>query len=467
MSNMRTSGRARRPALALALALALAVTLVPATAFAATVVTTPSELTAAFAAGGDVQLGGDIDAGELTQGSFFTIAGGKTVNLDLNGYTIEGTRVDGAIGAGNRNTSVLTNAGTLTISDTVGGGAIKIDAENNDGWNSATAAVSNTGTFTLLSGNMINLGGTDMAYGIDALSGAGTPVTLIAGGSVRSENYIGARLFANSVSKTNDFTITGGSVYGYTRGIWAQQPNTNSSLASIVVDGGRVEGETQAAIDVWMMGSAGGVVVEVNSGVLVNDSDTRPTIAIRHASGAAGAEAAVNGGQLMNSGAGGNLGTPEGSTILVTAGIFNAPVPAEYIDPAADPADIIDSASVVTADADVAYTVVITPSIDFGKLTRSMATQSRDFVVAVVDALIEHGKSVVVTNSTADMNMKDQDGAGSKTLPFLLTQGTFAFPQAELADGEASVGTEVTCEPSALQAAGSYRGFMTFEVSYE
>jgi hypothetical protein len=122
----------------------------------------------------------------------------------------------------------------------------------------------------------------------------------------------------------------------------------------------------------------------------------------------------------------------------------------------------------VTADADVTYMIVITPNVDFGTISRDMSTQTKDFVVAVEDALIEAGASISVENTTTDMTMKDKDGAGSKSLAFTLAQpsGLFTFAQANLADGVESITSSVSCEPSQLQAAGSYKGYMTFEVSY-
>ena len=97
-----------------------------------------------------------------------------------------------------------------------------------------------------------------------------------------------------------------------------------------------------------------------------------------------------------------------------------------------------------------------------------MGTQTEDFVVAVEDALIEDGASITVENKTTDMFMKDKDGTGSETLDFDLTQtgGLFTFLEVDLADGEESIESSVTCEPSELDAAGSYKGYMTFEVSY-
>ncbi|MGI5848987.1 MAG: hypothetical protein ACOX8Q_02785, partial [Christensenellales bacterium] len=120
------------------------------------------------------------------------------------------------------------------------------------------------------------------------------------------------------------------------------------------------------------------------------------------------------------------------------------------------------------ANADIAYMIVITPSVDFGTIDRSMGTQTKNFVVAVEDGLIEDGAAITVTNTTTDMSMKDKNGAGSESLAFTLAQpgGLFTFAQADLADGEESITSSVSCNPSELDAAGSYKGYMTFEVNY-
>ena len=140
----------------------------------------------------------------------------------------------------------------------------------------------------------------------------------------------------------------------------------------------------------------------------------------------------------------------------------------------------ITTPSDVTANADVTYMVVIPSSVDFGTIYKSMDTQSEPFAVAVEDALIDHGASITVENTTENMTMKDKDGTGDNELAFTLAQdaapdnGVFTFTQEMLAEvvegvkefGEAFFASSVSCEPENLTAAGSYKGYMTFEVSY-
>ena len=141
----------------------------------------------------------------------------------------------------------------------------------------------------------------------------------------------------------------------------------------------------------------------------------------------------------------------------------------EIADDAGIPHFATRSETEVKAEADISYMVVIPSSVDFGVINRKMDTQTRPFVVAVEDALIEDGAIIKVENVTASMVMKDKNGTGDQTLAFNLDQsnGLFIFDQADLADGFESITSSVSCEPSELKAAGSYKGYMTFEISYE
>lgn len=124
--------------------------------------------------------------------------------------------------------------------------------------------------------------------------------------------------------------------------------------------------------------------------------------------------------------------------------------------------------SEVQADADVTFTIIITPTVDFGTINKTMGTQSRPFSVKVENAFIQDDDSITVRNVTGDMNMYDNSGAGSNKLGFALSQpdGLFTFTDADLADGTETIGSNVTCNPSEMQYAGEYRGHMTFEISY-
>ena len=465
--------------LAVILTAVMLVSLIPTVTFAEdwTTVNNAESLGVALAAGGNIKLGDDIDAGSLENGSFFTVLADKTVTLDLNGKTLQGER------SGTGNTEIILNKGILTIMDSVGGGKIVIKANHDDGWNSYTAAVSNmgnnenTGKLTLKSGELINLGGTAMAYALDNRSNT-SPMSahfVMEGGTLRSE-YIALRLFANNDDDDDSCTATikGGTIYGYKRGIWIHQPTADHNGEAVLkIEDGRIEATLQSAIMVDLRGTDG-VDIEISGGELINRSDEYATLAItQEEEGASGANTVITGGQLSNAGQGGNFFVQDDkTTIAVSKGTFSAPVPSKFIAEGASPDDIkIQQDSEVTAKADIAYTVVIPSSVDFGTINRNMDVQQRDFTVKVEDALIEDGARIEVKNATTDMFMKDKDGTGNQTLAFTLAQedGLFTFTQADLAEanGEKSIQSYVSCNPSNLEAAGSYKGYMTFEISYQ
>ncbi len=463
LSAPKTGGRAW--ALKAVLALFVALSIVPMSAFAdaPVEVSDAAGLQAAFTAGGDIKLTADIDAGERVNGTIFTVPSGKTVNLNLNGFTIEGTR------SGTGNFQLVENSGSLTIMDSSADerGRLAIDADVDHEWNSLTAVVTNRGSLTLESGSLINLGGTAMAYCVDNNSTTSSPVLTVNGGKLES-TYIAVRQFANSTTYTNDVIVNGGEVKGATRGLWIQQPSNGAGAqqASIAVTGGKVEGGS-AAIDVYMMRD-GGVTVNIAGGELANNSNTTPTINVRH-SGGLNARVEITDGSLRNSGTGGNLRAAAGSTIEVSAGTFSDPVPPAFLADDADPEDIVVvKATTVTAEADVAYMLTIPAAVDFGKISRSDAEKTMAFNITVSDALLEDSTSLVVTEISKDWVMYDKNGAGNNELPFDLDTATFEFSASDLASGTHSIPSEVSVRPATdLKAAGDYLGYMTFRVAIE
>lgn len=122
--------------------------------------------------------------------------------------------------------------------------------------------------------------------------------------------------------------------------------------------------------------------------------------------------------------------------------------------------------SEISASVDVEYTVVITSSINFGTLNRDMDRLSKEFTVSVENALVEDNSKVVVKVTNAELSMKDS--TGNQSLDFKLEQpdGIFEFSQEALADGEESITSAITCNPAELEAAGSYKCILNFEISY-
>lgn len=227
--------------------------------FGAKKVADAATLANAIAKGGNIVLADDI-----TLDSEIKIAKGNTVVLDLDGNTITGA--DAATGS----FGLITNAGTLTIKDTVGSGAITLKAANNRGWNAYSSVVSNTvgGKFVLESGTIKHLGGTDMAYAIDNLTnGKGTYAeTVINGGTVVSP-YRAIRMFLNGVEAQNILTVNGGRIKGDNKSIWMQDPSKNANTGTLTV------GENAKLIgDVYLFVTAGStswpVSVSINTKAL-------------------------------------------------------------------------------------------------------------------------------------------------------------------------------------------------------
>ena len=161
-----------------------------------------------------------------------TIATGKTVNLDLYGYTVAGTD------NGTASYGLFTNKGNLTIKDTKGNGKITLAATKNRGWNAYSSVISNTvgGKLTVNGGTIEHLGGTDMAYGIDNLTnGKNTYAeTVINGGTVKS-TYRAVRQFLNGVEARNILTVNGGTIEGANKSIWMQDPSANANSGKLTV----------------------------------------------------------------------------------------------------------------------------------------------------------------------------------------------------------------------------------------
>ncbi len=191
----------------------------------------------------EIVLGGDIDLNDLL-GSLgtlstraaatpsLTIATDKNIVLDLNGYTLSAT--EDSTGS----YALITNKGTLTISDSKGTGKMQLTANNNRGWGGYSSVISNTvgGVLTVNGGTIEHLGGTDMAYGIDNLTnGKGTSAVATINGGVVKSTYIGIRQFLNGIEATNSLTVKGGEIHGVKRSIWMQGPSTNKNSGNLEV----------------------------------------------------------------------------------------------------------------------------------------------------------------------------------------------------------------------------------------
>ena len=218
-----------------------------------------------------IVLAADINLNEESTRAAITsieVKAGRTLTIDLNGYTLSG--VESATGS----FGLINNKGNLTIADSKGNGAIKLAATENRGWNAYSSVISNQpgGVLVVNGGTIEHLGGTDMAYGIDILTnGKGTSsVATINGGHIKS-TYRAVRQFLNGIEATNSLTVNGGVIEGANKSIWMQDPSKNANTGSLVV-----KAEAQLVGDVYLFVTAGStewpVSVNIAKAALVGES---------------------------------------------------------------------------------------------------------------------------------------------------------------------------------------------------
>ena len=188
-------------------------------------------------------------------GSAITIAAGKNVTIDLNGFQVVGT-------AGQAGTSALiTNRGTLTIKDSSAEGTGKLISGATDAWiydgsgdyagSYASNTITNSGTLTVESGHIENISTGSATYAIDNNSSGGNAIVTITGGTVKAR-AVAIRQFANSTTLENSVTISGGLVTAGYSGIWVQLPGSDASKAmkaTLNVTGGTLHGDSYAFYD--------------------------------------------------------------------------------------------------------------------------------------------------------------------------------------------------------------------------
>ena len=164
-------------------------------------------LQTAFSAGGSIILQQDYTAGE--NDTVLTVPSGVNVTLDLNGHTIDRGLANGSA---KKLGNVITNNGTLTITDSSEAKNGKITGGNNAG---DGGAILNSGTLTFssgeISGNTANLSG-----GAIYISGGTVTITggLIAGNTAASFHGGAVYICGNSTLNLYGGTMTGNSAQG-------------------------------------------------------------------------------------------------------------------------------------------------------------------------------------------------------------------------------------------------------------
>ena len=231
------------------------------------------QLTAALADGDidTIVLAADINLNEEATRAAITsieVKAGRTLTIDLNGYTLSGVESE------TKSFGLINNKGNLTIADSKGDGAIKLTATVDRDWNAYSSVISNQpgGVLVVNGGTIEHLGGTDMAYGIDILTnGKGTSsVATINGGHIKS-TYRAVRQFLNGIEANNSLTVNGGTIEGANKSIWMQDPSAKANTGSLVV-----KAEAQLVGDVYLFVTAGStewpVSVSIAKAALVTPS---------------------------------------------------------------------------------------------------------------------------------------------------------------------------------------------------
>ena len=226
----------------------------------------------------EISLSGDINLGDLAallrtkaagSSNSLTIPAGKSIVLDLNGYSISG------VDETQTSFGLITNKGNLTIVNSAKDkvGKILLKATHDNQWNRYSSVISTQVGSTLEVGAGVeieHLGGTSMSYAIDVLTnGKGTSAVAVIDGATVKSTYRAIRQFLNGTEANNSLTVKSGSVITSTTGnksIWMQDPSKHANSGSLVVEAGAklmtdayldvTEGSTEWPVSVSIAASA-------------------------------------------------------------------------------------------------------------------------------------------------------------------------------------------------------------------
>ena len=122
----------------------------------------------------------------------------------------------------------------------------------------------------------------------------------------------------------------------------------------------------------------------------------------------------------------------------------------------------------VVAGVDPTYTIVIPASVDFGTLVKGTGNITREFDVTAQNVLIEAEAEIHVSVASLT-SMKDANGLGSNSLAYTLRNETVPVASGLFAtfEGNRTEDGTVTVDTNSILIAGSYKGTMTFAISYE
>lgn len=226
-------------------------------------------LIAAFAEGTDYTLTTDI---VLAEG--LVLAADKAVNLNLGGHTLSAN-------SATQNTSLITNNGTLNISN----GTITYNyiGEPDTNYGKGNYTITNNGQLTVDANINIVAGteGTKFPHALYAVHNAGE--FTLNGGKIYNATNIAVRQWISSETKPSNITVNGGEIEGL-RAIWMHIPSSDTTKApkgKLTVNGGKLIGtaidgtqdsENILAVYSYSYGNqVKNVEIEVNGGEIVGD----------------------------------------------------------------------------------------------------------------------------------------------------------------------------------------------------
>ena len=228
-----------------------------------------NDIKKAFEDGTDYTLPTDI---VLAEG--LVLEAGKTVNLNLGGYTLSGK-------SATQNTWLIDNYGTLNISN----GTITFNyvGEPDTNYGKGNYTIYNNGQLTV-DANINIVAGTEgdkFRHALYAVNSAGE--FTLNGGKIYNATNIAVRQWIGSETKPSNITVNGGEIEGL-RAIWMQLPNSDTSKApkgKLTVNGGKLIGtaidgtmdsEKILAVYSYSYGNQmKNVEIEVNGGEIVGD----------------------------------------------------------------------------------------------------------------------------------------------------------------------------------------------------
>lgn len=230
----------------------------------------------------EISLSGDINLGDLaallstksnTSSNTLSVPEGKSIVLNLNGYSISGVDETNAAYA------LIFNYGNLSIVNTADKvSKLTVKATVESGWSRRSAVISTEPKSTLYVGKGVeieHLGGTSMSYGIDILTNGGNgDVEATIDGAVVKSSYRAIRQFLNSDSKMNSLTIKKDSEITSTKGnksVWMQDASAKANKGSLVVEDG-AKLMTDAYLDVTAGSTAWPVTVSIAASALKGEA---------------------------------------------------------------------------------------------------------------------------------------------------------------------------------------------------